>query len=195
MRIAWAGQRLVERIHAMPATSADVQANREKWLRFVSDDLSKALREYHGAATVRERTEGLRAVHAALDALQTRNQSYAWAPRLELQGRLNDLYNIPNLDVSADVATLSPLFNVNLVTDGPVYRKGYVSQVTAGPKTGFGLMNSDNGIAFYNSQMLSSVTPIPTSSSRSPATSRRRAARCTTSARPAPTPSNSRSSP
>ena len=43
---------------------------------------------------------------------------------------------------------------------GPVYRKGYWSQVTAGPKTGFGLLPSDDGIAFYNKQTLVSVTPI-----------------------------------
>ena len=33
-----------------------------------------------------------------------------------------------------------PLFNADLVQTGPVLRKGYISQVTAGPKTGFGLM-------------------------------------------------------
>jgi hypothetical protein len=62
--------------------------------------------------------------------------------------------------VSADVPTVAPLFNANLVNTGPVYRKGYVSQVTAGPKTGFGLLPSDDGIAFYNSQSFTSVTPI-----------------------------------
>ncbi len=39
-------------------------------------------------------------------------------------------------------------------------RKGYVSQVTAGPKTGFGLLPSDDGIAFFNSQLFTSVTPV-----------------------------------
>ena len=32
--------------------------------------------------------------------------------------------------------------------------------MTAGPKTGFGLLPSDDGIAFYNSQLLTSATPI-----------------------------------
>src|SRR5436309_876656 len=32
--------------------------------------------------------------------------------------------------------------------------------VTAGPKTGFGLLPSNEGLAFYNSQMATSVTPI-----------------------------------
>ena len=55
---------------------------------------------------------------------------------------------------------MSPFFNANLVENGPVFRKGYWSQVTAGPKTGFGLLPSDDGIAFFNKQTLVSVTPI-----------------------------------
>ena len=43
---------------------------------------------------------------------------------------------------------------------GPFGGKGDVSQVTAGPKTGFGLMSSDDGIAFYNKQQFTSVTPV-----------------------------------
>ena len=76
------------------------------------------------------------------------------------QAAVDDLFNRPNIDVAADVNTVSPLFNANLVETGPVFRKGYWSQVTAGPKTGFGLLPSDDGIAFYNKQTLVSVTPI-----------------------------------
>ena len=160
VRLAWAERRLVEQVRALPAPNAAAQGNHEKWVKFVDADLGKALREYDAAATVGKRQTALRSVYAALNALQSRNATYAWTPSIELQAALNDLYNQPNLDVSADVNTLSPLFNVNLVTSGPVYRKGYWSQVTAGPKTGFGLMSSDDGIAFFNKQLLSSVTPI-----------------------------------
>jgi hypothetical protein len=70
------------------------------------------------------------------------------------------LFNRPNIDVAADVNAVAPFFDANLVESGPVFRKGYWSQVTAGPKTGFGLLPSDDGIAFYNKQSLVSVTPI-----------------------------------
>ena len=83
-----------------------------------------------------------------------------WQPSWDLQTAVNDLFNQPNLDITADVNIVSPVFDQNLVTSGPIYRKGYWSQVTAGPKTGFGLLPSDDGIAFYNSQLLTSVTPI-----------------------------------
>ena len=102
----------------------------------------------------------MKRVQAALGALQASNRSRPWVPSLELQSALDDLFNLPNFDVSADVASLSPVLNANLVQSGPIYRKGYVSQVTAGPKTGFGLLPSDDGIAFYNKQLLTSVTPI-----------------------------------
>ena len=47
-----------------------------------------------------------------------------------------------------------------MVNSGPIARNGYVSQVTAGPRTGFGLLPSDEGIAFYNSQLATTYTPI-----------------------------------
>ena len=58
------------------------------------------------------------------------------------------------------MATVAPVLDATLVQTGPVTRKGYTSMVTAGPKTGFGLLPSDDGIAFYNSQSMVSVTPI-----------------------------------
>ncbi len=161
VRLAWAERRLVDRVRTLPPSpSPDVQGNRDKWVRFVNDELGDALRKYDSAATVSQRQGSLQKVYSALNALQSKNQAVAWSPSLELQTALNELYNQPNLDISVDVSTLSPLFNVNLVTSGPVVRKGYVSQVTAGPKTGFGLLQSDDGIAFYNSQLMNSVTPI-----------------------------------
>ncbi len=161
VRVEWAARRLVDHVNALPPVSdTSVKENREKWVTFVHNSLGKALNEYDSAQTVVQKQAGLQAVNSALVALRGRNALSPWNPSLELQAALNDLYNQPNLDVSVDVETLSPLFNVNLVTTGPVTRKGYTSQVTAGPKTGFGLLVSDDGIGFYNSQLMSSVTPI-----------------------------------
>ena len=135
-------------------------ANRQRWVDFVDNDLGQALREYDGTTTVAQRQDALKKVHDALRLLQTQNQGRSWQPSAELQTAINDLFNQPNLDITADLTVVQPVFDQNLVTSGPVYRKGYWSQVTAGPKTGFGLLPSDDGIAFYNSQMLTSATPI-----------------------------------
>ena len=129
-------------------------------MAFVQDDLGRALHDYDAAATVSERQSALHRIHESLGLLGKGNQSRPWWPSWELQSAVNDLFNQPNLDISADVNTVAPVFNANLVESGPVTRKGYVSQVTAGPKTGFGLMPSDDGIAFFNSQLFTSVTPI-----------------------------------
>lgn len=161
VRLAWAGRRLVDRVNTLPAPpSPAVVENRQKWVRFVDNDLGQALKIYDSAATVAQRQNALRDVYAALDALRSRNTTSPWAPSIELQGAMNDLFNQPNFDVSVDKPTLYPVFAANLVTSGPVFRKGYWSQVTAGPWLGFGLLPSDDGIAFYNQQQLTSVTPI-----------------------------------
>ena len=73
---------------------------------------------------------------------------------------MNDLFNRPNLEIAADVATVQPVLDVNLVTTGTVIHKGYTSMVTAGPKTGFGLIPLDGGIRFYSSQSMFFVTLI-----------------------------------
>ena len=139
----------------LPATEdPSILANRQRWVDFVDNDLGKALGQYNEAGTVAQRQDGLKRVHEALRSLQTRNSERPWQPSWDLQTAVNDLFNQPNLDITADVNIVSPLFDQNLVTTGPVYRKGYWSQVTAGPKTGFGLLPSDDGIAFYNSQLL-----------------------------------------
>ncbi len=161
VRLAWAERKLVDSVHRLPpAADPAVKGNRDQWVKFVNDDLGRALHKYDAAATVSDRHEALQGVYAALGALHSRNQASRWAPSIDLQAALDDLYNLPNIDVSIDLPTLDPFIDVNLITTGPVYRRGYVSQVTAGPKTGFGLMSSDDGIAFYNKQLLTSVTPV-----------------------------------
>jgi hypothetical protein len=161
VRLAWAERRLVERVRSLQDTNdANVRANRDRWVRFVGEQLGSALRVYDAAATVAQRQEALKQVYGALNALQEKNQGRAWNPSVELQAALDDLYNIPNLDVSADLESVRPALSTQVVQSGPVERKGYISQVTAGPYTGFGLLPSDEGILFYNKQLMTSVTPI-----------------------------------
>jgi hypothetical protein len=161
VKLAWAERRLIDKVRGLSApASPAVQENRQRWLQFVDSDLGRALRQYDAAATVAQRQEALDHVQGALSALKQKNSATPWVPGMTLQAAVDDLYNRPNLDIAADVATLAPFLSHDVVMNGPVYHKGYVSQVTAGPKTGFGLLSSDSGIAFYNSQMMWSVTPI-----------------------------------
>jgi hypothetical protein len=161
VRLAWAERRLVESVRGLapPATSA-ARSNRERWISFIDNDLGAALRQYDAATTVLQRQVALKRVYAALNALQAKNRTSPWVPSAQLEAALSDLYNLPNLDISADVATLAPALSADVVQTGPIEHKGYISMVTAGPKTGFGLLPSDDGIAFYNKQMSASATPI-----------------------------------
>ncbi len=161
LRLAQARHRLTETVQALPAaTDPKIRANRSRWIDFTQDDLGRALRDYDAADSVAQRQSALRRIHELLDELNLRNQGQGWEPSLELSSAVQDLFLRPNLDIAADVATVAPVLDATLVQTGPVTRKGYTSMVTAGPKTGFGLLPSDDGIAFYNSQSMVSVTPI-----------------------------------
>ena len=161
VRLAWANRRLVETVRALGATANPAAVgNRDRWVTFVDNDLGSALRAYEAATTVRERRDGLQQVYAALVALDNGNRAHPWGPSLTLKAALDDLFNRPNLDVTADAASVSPALATNVVTSGPVDFKGQRSYVTAGPHLGFGLLPSDDGIMFSNTQALTSVTPI-----------------------------------
>jgi hypothetical protein len=166
VRLAWARRRLSDTVASLPpASDPGAQANRTRWVQFVDDELGVALRDYDGAQTVQQRLVALKRLHETLASLDQQNQGQqsqgrTWPPSWELEAAMNDLFNRPNLDIAADTATVAPVFEAALVTTGPVTRKGYTSMVTAGPKTGFGLIPLDGGIGFYNSQSMVSVTPI-----------------------------------
>jgi hypothetical protein len=161
LRLASARRRLSETVQALPATTdSNVSSNRQRWLDFTANELGTALRDYDIAPTVAKRADALHRIHDALKKLEAGNKERPWWPSSELEAAVSDLFNRPNVDLSADPETVAPILNATLIHSGPVTRKGYVSQVTAGPKTGFGLLPSDDGIAFYNSQQYTSVTPV-----------------------------------
>ncbi len=154
VRLAWAGRRLVEYVEQQKKEASPA------WVKFVDDDLSSTLASYEGAKTVQARLAAMKRLTGVLGALRDNNRSVSWPLSAELQASLDNLYNLPNLDVSADANSISPFLSNDVVNSGPIARGGYVSQVTAGPKTGFGLLPSNEGIAFFNSQLATTVTPI-----------------------------------
>jgi hypothetical protein len=161
LRLAWAARRLAESVENLPPTAdSSTAANRKRWVDFVRSDLGTALRDYDSAPTVAKRQLALEKIHGSLNTLSAGNRQHPWWPSAELEAAVTDLFNRPNVDIAADVNTVAPFFDATLVQSGPVMRKGYLSQVTAGPKTGFGLLTSDEGIAFYNKQQFTSVTPV-----------------------------------
>jgi hypothetical protein len=158
--LAWAYKSISDSLQGLPPADQATQENRDRWLKFVSDDLGTALRNYESAASVPMRLQALKDLNASLASLSARNAGAPWGPSLSLEQAVATLYDRQNLQATADVNTLTPIFSQNVVDSGPVFREGVWSYVTAGPKTGFGLLHSDDGIAFWNSQALSSVTPI-----------------------------------
>ena len=125
VRLAWARQRLRETVQALPAsTDPGIQANRSRWVDFVQNDLGRALRDYDAADSVSQRQGALRKIHEALNSLNQQNQGRFWQPSWELSSAVSSLFNQPNLDITADVTTVAPVFDTNLVQSGPVDSQG-----------------------------------------------------------------------
>lgn len=159
--LAWAVRRLEDSVRSLPPTGDEsVRRNRDEWSQFVSDELADALRRYEAAPTTAQRLDALSDLRQALNTLQKSNATRPWAPSGTLQSALAGLFDRPNVEASADAGTLSNYLAQYVVNGGPVYRDGQVSMLTPGAYLGFGLMSYDGGIAFTNSQVYSSTTPI-----------------------------------
>ncbi|MFO0960681.1 MAG: hypothetical protein U0800_25135 [Isosphaeraceae bacterium] len=159
--LAWASRRLIEGVRGLPQTNSEAaKANREHWVRFVGDRVGTALHDYESAASAGQRVEALGRLRTALADLRSGNQARPWSYSMELQKALDDLYDIPNVDATVDLPTLTGFLSRDVVEAGPIWWKGQTTYVTPGRRTGFGLLYSDTGIAFYNSQLARNVTPI-----------------------------------
>lgn len=158
---AWAQQRLNDSIAGLPpAADPNVMGNRARWLAFAQDEIGRAWAAYESASSVASRHAAIEHLNQSLERLRLSNQATPWSPSLEIETAMAGLIRQPNAYLVADINSVRPRLENNLVTNGPVYRKGQISYVTAGPKTGFGLLPCDNGISFFNRQRLSSVTPV-----------------------------------
>ena len=158
--LAWGTKGVVDAVSGLPETAdATLKGNRDRWVKFVDNGLNSALHDYESAPTVAQKHAALVRLYGSLNALDQGNKTAAWSPSVSLQSSLNDLVNRPNLHATADVPSVYPKLAAQVVTNGPVTRKGTTAYVTAGPYEGFGLMASDDGIAFYNKQVASSVAP------------------------------------
>lgn len=159
--LAWASRRLLEGVRGLPKTTNEAAlANREHWVKFVGERVGTALHDYESAGSAGARVDALGRLRSALTDLHAGNEARPWSYSLELQRALDDLYDLPNVDATVDLPTLTGFLSRDVVEAGPIWWKGQTTYVTPGRKTGFGLLHSDTGIAFYNSQIARNVTPI-----------------------------------
>ena len=158
--IAVAKKGVVDAVSGLsPSAEPTAKGNRDNWVRFVDNDLGSALRDYESASSVFQKKAALQRLYGTLNALDKGNKATAWPPSISLQSALNDLFNQPNLQAAADVASVYPKLAAQIVKNEAVTRKGTTAFVTPGPFEGFGLLQYNDGIAFYNKQAASSVAP------------------------------------
>ena len=161
LRLVDAERKLVESVKRLPSASSDAtRQNRELWVQFVESELDRALQSYDAATTVVQRQEAIQSIHESRKVLDARNREAPWPPSVELEIALDAMFLRPNASVRVDLPTLAPTIERDLIPTGPVERKGYVALVTAGPKSGFGLLPSDDSIVFFNRQLYSTATEL-----------------------------------
>ena len=161
MRLAWAVRRLDENVGNLPpAPSPEVEANRREWLEFVDEDLVGALKAYESAGTVIDRVAAGEAIQRKLEQLEARHQTHVWNPSLNLAAALKQAFSKPNANAVVDFSTFASFASRQIVQPEVLFRQGQYSYITPGPYGGFGLLSSEDGIAFFNKQVAYSHTPI-----------------------------------
>ena len=129
------------------------------WATYV-DDLDAAIGAYEAAETASQRLNASRKLRGALDSLRTNLRSRPWAPAFALEQTLDTVLDGPNLSLAADLNILQPFLAQQVVKPEVINFKGQTSYVQPGAYTGWGLMESNQGIAFYNGQWSYSTTPV-----------------------------------
>ncbi|WP_152051004.1 hypothetical protein [Tautonia marina] len=142
-----------------PQTQDPESVLKTNWSTYVTR-LNAAIRAYETAESVSERLNAARKLRGGLDSLRGTQANSPWAPASELAGALQAMLDKPNVQIVADPNILSPFLNQQIVFPEVIYFRGQTSYVQPGPRTGFGLMHSNDGIAFYNSQWSYSTTPV-----------------------------------
>jgi hypothetical protein len=130
-----------------------------KWTTYVNR-LNAAIRDYETAESVSDRLNAARKLRGGLASLRWTQANYPWAPAGDLAGALHGMLDTPNVQIVADPNILSPFLNQQIVNPEIIFFRGQTSYVQPGYRTGFGLMHSNDGIAFYNSQWSHSTTPV-----------------------------------
>lgn len=123
-------------------------------LESVRDKLLPALVRYDTAKSLDDRLDALGAIHELI-------YDYKADPTTRpIASALGAMFLRPNVGVRADYPTLAAFLERDVAEPGPIYRKGQVSMVYPGPKIGFGVLPSDEGLSFFNRQFLTAVTDV-----------------------------------
>lgn len=144
--------------------SAEASADRAslyktKWTTYVNR-LNATISDYESAESVGDRINAGRKLRAGLASLRWTQTNSPWAPANQLSAAMQGLIDRPNMQVVADSNTLSPFLSQQIVNPEVIYFRGQTSYVQPGYRTGFGLLHSNDGIAFYNGQWSHSTTPV-----------------------------------
>ena len=122
--------------------------------------LVTALEDYEAAKTTAQRFEAREKIRDLIAQLQTRLQTTPWPDASAIIETIKSRWESPNLLLTVTAEGLRPLLDRGIVTPDPVFYKGRTSYVTPRERYGYGLIPSNDSIAFYIRQAMTSVTPV-----------------------------------
>lgn len=122
--------------------------------------LVDSLEQYESADKVGLRFDAREKVRDLVSRLNDRLEELQWPDAREIIEAIESRWESPNLLITVSAEGLKPLLDRSIVNNEAIQYKGRVSYVTPGDKQGFGLIPSDDSLAFYVRQAMTSVTPV-----------------------------------
>lgn len=122
--------------------------------------LVDSLEQYEAADKVGLRFDAREKVRALVSKLSDKLTELNWPDAGKIIEAIESRWESPNLLITVSAEGLKPLLDRSIVNNEAIQYKGRVSYVTPGDRQGYGLIPSDDSLAFYVRQAMTSVTPV-----------------------------------
>lgn len=122
--------------------------------------LIDVLHQYEVADKTGLRFDAREKIRSLVSRLEERLKQLSWPDAQEIINTIESRWESPNLMFTVSAEGLRPLLDRGFVNPESILYKGRVSNVTPGEKKGYGLIPSDDSIAFYIRQAMTSITPV-----------------------------------
>lgn len=162
----WIAPRLKAVEYAISAR--DAIARNEAWVtdehrliyKELVQSLTTALEQYESADKTGLRIDAREKIRDLVEQLSKRLKNTQWPDAEQIIATIKSRWESPNILITVSAEGLRPLLDREIVKKESILFKGRTSYVTPRERQGYGLIPSDDAIAFYISQAMTSVTPV-----------------------------------
>jgi len=122
--------------------------------------LTTALEQYESADKTGLRVDAREKIRDLVEKLSAKLKQTQWPDADQIIATIKSRWTSPNILFTVSAEGLRPLLDREIVKNESILFKGRTSYVTPRERQGYGLIPSDDSIAFYISQAMTSVTPV-----------------------------------